>query len=108
MVPHFSGSFSQEHYTKSEVLALFVEFLRDRALTQIDARIVREFCKLHGCAPLYYSYVVRIAKEAHLIRKVARGTASRWKVSAFALEGGRAYREPLAKLGKQHDPAQQD
>jgi hypothetical protein len=81
MDTHFPGSFAQEHYTKSQVLALFAEFLRERRLTEIDGRIVREFCKLHGCAPVYYSYVLQIAKEAHLIRKVGRSTVSRWKVS---------------------------
>jgi hypothetical protein len=63
----------------------YLSILTDRALTPIDARIVAVW-KLHGW-------------EANLIRQVAHGTASRWKVSAFALEGGRAYREPLAKLG---------
>jgi hypothetical protein len=48
MVSHFPGSFTKEHYTKSQVLALFAEFLRERRLTEIDARLVREFCKMHG------------------------------------------------------------
>src|SRR3954462_5678666 len=96
MVSDVPGSFSQKHYTRAQVLALFTDFLRERRLTQIDARIVREFCKLHGCAPLYSSYVLQIAKKAHLVRKVARGTGSRWKVSAR--EGRRVYPEPLAKF----------
>jgi hypothetical protein len=86
MVSHIPGSFAQEHYTKTQVLALFAEFLRERKLTEIDARIAREFCNLHGCAPVYYSYVLQIAKKAHLIQKVARGTVSRWKVSQLLQE----------------------
>jgi hypothetical protein len=81
MVTPIPGSFKQEHYTQSEVLTLFREFLRERRLTEIDARTVREFCKRLGCAPVYYSYVLRIARKEHLIRKVANGTRSRWKVS---------------------------
>jgi hypothetical protein len=94
MVSHIPGSFAQEHYTKTQVLALFAEFLRERKLTEIDARIAREFCNLHGCAPVYYSYVLQIAKEAHLIRKVARGTVSRWKVSRLLEEPERPVRAP--------------
>jgi hypothetical protein len=68
------------------VLTLFKDFLRERRLTEIDAPMVREFCKRLGCAPVYYSYVLRIARKEHLIRKVADGTRSRWKVSPLLHE----------------------
>jgi hypothetical protein len=80
MVSDFPSSFAQQHYTKSQVLGLFAEFLRERRLKEIDGRIAREFCKIHGCSPVSYSYVLQIAREAYLIRKVGRSTVSCWEV----------------------------
>jgi len=101
MVSQFPGSFKQELYTKSEVLTLFTEFLRTRGLTEIDGRIVREFCKLHGCAPVYYSYVLQIASEACLIRKVGATTASRWKVSSLLHEKKPSF--PSSQTSQHHN-----
>jgi hypothetical protein len=98
MASKFPGSFKQQHYTKSQVLGLFADFLRERRLTEIDARIVREFCKLHDCAPVYYAYVLQIAKKSHLIRKVESGPVSSWKVSPLVHENARC---PHSFLGRE-------
>jgi len=67
--------------SSGDKIALFRKWLAKKKLAEVNSDLGREFCKSVGSDPESYNYLFGKARDLGLLRKVGKGTHSRWKVT---------------------------
>jgi|SRR6516164_4732151 hypothetical protein len=69
-----------EQSSNGNMLDMFAIFLKKKKLTEITPEIGREFCTSIGRSADSYGYLFKHARNAGLLRKLGKGSGSKWRV----------------------------
>jgi hypothetical protein len=69
-----------EAISNGTAVEMFANYLHKRKITEVNSTIGREFCTSIGKDPETYNGLFTRAKAEGLLRKVGKGTSSKWRV----------------------------
>jgi hypothetical protein len=70
--------------TSGDVPALFSAWAKKHHLAEVNASAMREFATAHGWSPGSYSSLLTKVVKAKVVRKIGKGTHSKYKIVAEA------------------------